>query len=63
MQRQMIGGLVSGVTAGALTLGIVGLALGLFTSEFGILLAIGAAATVGIVAGGVAYLSMNGSSN
>jgi hypothetical protein len=63
MQRPMIGSLVSGVVAAAVTLGIVGLVLGLLTSEFGILLAIGAAAMVGIVTGGVAYLSMNGSSN
>jgi hypothetical protein len=50
-----------GVVGALVTLGIVGLGLGLFTSEFGILLAIGAAAMVGIVIGGVTYLSMNGS--
>lgn len=63
MQRPMTASLVSGVVAATVTLGIGGMALGLFTSEFGILLAMGAAAMVGIVAGGVAYLSMNGGSN
>jgi hypothetical protein len=63
MQRPLIGSVVIGVIAAAVTLCVVGLAFGLLTSEFGILLAIGAAATVGIVAGGVAYLSVNESSN
>jgi hypothetical protein len=54
---------VSGALAAAATLGIGGFTVGLFTSEFGILLAIAAAALVGIVVGGLAYLSMTESSS
>jgi hypothetical protein len=62
MQRRRIS-FVSGALAAAATLGIGGFAVGLFTSEFGILLALGAAAMIGIVVGGLAYLSVNESSS